>query len=290
MSEEIDITSFLDSSSSKNESNDQSNKELQSRGPKPAYSAGITVQLTGTCPIVVLFGSAACGKTVALVRLVRHLISQNYQITFDNSFHVDNNYYKDSIETFSDAVKNSTAPKSNDKINFLLINIYKNARSLCQLLEAPGEDYFSILNTATDTTFPPYIDQIRMNGRRKIYVFYLDLNWGDSNVRQRYDQKVCKVINEKLPQDKVVLLINKSDEHSQFIKNGKPVIDSFKRAAKELYPLIFTNLQGGFLGSNYELVVFSAGTFYTLPNDEKKYTPSDPWYPNTFWEAIKKKL
>ena len=87
-------------------------------------------------PIVILFGPPACGKTMTLVRLTRYLRENGYK-----------------IEPI--------------KISFMLVKVSKNGRTICQILEAPGEYYFN--PKAPRSQFPRYFNAIKSSKNRKIW-------------------------------------------------------------------------------------------------------------------------
>ena len=91
-------------------------------------------------PIVILFGPPSCGKTMTLVRLTRFLKSEGYKInpikTFRPSY--DENY-KYICENYDAMINQTDAAHSTDRINFMLVEVIKDGKRICQILEAPGE-------------------------------------------------------------------------------------------------------------------------------------------------------
>ena len=90
-------------------------------------------------PIVVLFGPPACGKTMTLVRLTRYLRENGYTITPIRTFRptYDSNY-SEICDNFDVMMNQDDAAASTSKISFMLVKVSKNGRTICQILEAPG--------------------------------------------------------------------------------------------------------------------------------------------------------
>ena len=95
-------------------------------------------------PIVVLYGPPSCGKTMTLVRLSRYLRSKGYRVDPVRSFrpNSDNNY-KRMCDGFDEMLNSNQAAKSTQYMSFMLVKVLdRQARPVCQILEAPGELYF----------------------------------------------------------------------------------------------------------------------------------------------------
>lgn len=95
-------------------------------------------------PLVVFFGPPACGKTMTLIRLTRYLQGKGYTIEPVTSFRptYDKNY-SDMCANFDSMIGSEDAAKSTSKINFMLVQVLRDGKPLCQILEGPGEYYFS---------------------------------------------------------------------------------------------------------------------------------------------------
>lgn len=110
-------------------------------------------------PLVILFGPAACGKTMTMVRLTRYLRNRSYKISPVRSFRPANDHnYRELCENFDSMINQSDASKSTNRIEFMLIEVLNNGKPLCQILEAPGEYYFDPLNP--HNPFPNYVNTI----------------------------------------------------------------------------------------------------------------------------------
>ena len=184
-------------------------------------------------PIVVFFGSPASGKTLALLRMIRFLEHNHYQIIPETLFRpqTDKHYAKMCIG-LKDMAYSTYAPGGTDIISFMLVKVLdKVGNPLFQILEAPGEHYF---DGGAELNFPTYINAIRTATNRKIWVFFVEQDWGSNQgVRNLYAQKICSMQGLISPSDKVVFLFNKVDKHRhQYKKNGQPNKDLFFKNIK----------------------------------------------------------
>ena len=96
-------------------------------------------------PIVVFFGSPASGKTLTLLRMIRYLEQGHHHIVPEAIFRpqTDKHYVK-MCAGLKDMAYSQYAPGGTDIISFMLVKVIDQAnnRTLCQILEAPGEHYF----------------------------------------------------------------------------------------------------------------------------------------------------
>lgn len=256
----------------------------------------ITVTIPDTqTPIVVFFGSPASGKTLALMRMVRFLEAHDYIVVPEEVFRpkTDRHYTK-MCANLKEMVYDQYTPGGTDIISFMLVKVLDRAgHPVCQILEAPGEHYF---DGSPDLGFPTYINAIRTAPNRKVWVFFVEQGWGESQgERNLYAQKICSMQNLISPNDKVVFLFNKADKHraSQYNGSGKPIISTFFANINQQYPGIFNRYQNKGLIKllygqyNFKAVCFSAGIFNTTANGREVWTLEDDWYCMELWKAIR---
>ena len=258
----------------------------------------ISVDISGEEPIVIFFGPKSIGKTTGLFRLSRYLLNNGYLVTPDKDFRPDSVKYKTTCEDFAELVSNAIAPKGNDPTDFLLLKISNTKGAICQLLEAPGEHYFDDLYP--NANFPPYIAQIINNNTPKIYVFFLEIGWGNNiKQRQKYANKIIRAMNMISDNDYIIFLANKADlqdrENTHFFYKSLPVKSSFKKAVENDYKSIFEHIKiKGFFSifkrythrNSFE--VFSVGTFNQTKNKEEIHIEDGrDFYPADLWKAIK---
>lgn len=257
----------------------------------------ITVTIPDTqTPIVVLFGAPSSGKTMSLLRMIRYLEQNNYQVFPEELFrpHTDT-VYSEVCSTLKDKVYSTYAPGGTDQIRFMLAKVLDSmGRPICQILEAPGEHYF---NGSANLNFPTYINAIRTSPNKKVWVFFVEQDWGDNQTeRNMYAQKICSMQGLISPRDRVVFLINKVDKHRhQFKRNGEPNKKIFLTNIQQQYPAIFTRYQNEGLGKllfgayNFKFVCFTSGVFNKTLDDPPKevWTLENDWYCKEFWNAIR---
>lgn len=261
----------------------------------------ITVTIPDTkTPIVVFFGSQASGKTLALLRMIRFLESesQGYSVTPEYIFRPQTDkHYKRMCDELKDMAYNQYAPGGTDVISFMLVKILdKGSHPVCQILEAPGEHYF---DGTPNLNFPTYIHNICAANNPKIWVFFVEQDWGiNQNERNMYAQKICSMQNLIMPNDKIIFLYNKCDKQSgQYSPNKRPKLSAFFENIQGQYPNIFAKYThtgiASFLFGKYDFqqVCFSAGTFTKTkdPKDGKTrevWIPGKDFYCEDLWKLI----
>ena len=82
-------------------------------------------------PLVVFFGPPACGKTMTLIRLTRYLQGKGYTIEPVTSFRptYDKNY-SDMCANFDSMIGSEDAAPSTSKINFMLVQVLHDGKTL----------------------------------------------------------------------------------------------------------------------------------------------------------------
>ena len=254
----------------------------------------ITVTIPDTrTPIVIFFGPSVSGKTLVLLRMIRFLESHRYQVVPETVFRPQTDkHYAMMCAKLKDMAYDQYAPGGTDIISFMLVKVLNHVGNpVCQILEAPGEHYF---DGTADMTFPTYINAIRTSSNRKVWVFFVEQDWGtNQNQRDLYAQKICSMQGLISPQDRVVFLLNKVDKHrEQYKPNGEPNKSVFFTNIKNQYPGIFSRYQNTGLMRilygeyNFKVVCFSSGIF-NMASGGKIWTPEKDWYCNELWKAIR---
>lgn len=254
----------------------------------------ITVTIPDTqTPIVVFFGSPASGKTLLLLRMIRFLEQNNYRVVPEAIFRPQTDkHYAKMCAGLKDMAYSKYAPGGTDNISFMLVKVLDSVGNpLCQILEAPGEHYF---DGRADLEFPTYINAIRTAPNKKVWVFFVEQDWGSNQeVRNLYAQKICSMQSLISPNDRVVFLFNKSDKHRhQYKPNGEPNKQVFFTNIQQQYPGIFTRYQNTGLAKmvygayNFKAVCFSSGVFNVTNDGHEVWTPEKDWYCQELWDAI----
>lgn len=229
------------------------------------------------------------------MRMIRFLEGHDYQVIPEEVFRpkTDKHYAK-MCANLKEMVYDQYTPGGTDIISFMLVKVLDpSGHPLCQILEAPGEHYF---DGSSALTFPTYINAIRTASNRKVWVFFVEQGWGETQgERNLYAQKICSMQNLISPNDKVVFLFNKADKHrgSQYNGSGKPILSTFFANISQQYPGIFNKYQNrGLLKLlygqyNFKAVCFSSGIFNTTSNGREVWTLEDDWYCAELWKVIK---
>lgn len=189
-------------------------------------------------PLVVLFGPPACGKTMTLVRLTRYLKDQGYTVGPVRTFRpaTDTNY-ADICDNFDAMINSDNAAESTNRISFMLVEVIKNGRRLCQILEAPGEYYFH--PDTPNAPFPNYVNTIISSNNRKIWTIMVEPDWLNETDRRNYVNKIGTLKQSMRSKDNVVFVFNKIDK-TNFVRGvGRINVQSAITEVKNLYPSIF---------------------------------------------------
>lgn len=248
-------------------------------------------------PVIVLFGARASGKTMTLIRLTKFLEGQGYNVVPDPIFRPDRDtHYKRMCNEFGTLVHSDYAASGNDVMSFMLVKVIApNGRTLCQILEAPGEHYFDA--DYPGRAFPAYIERICAIPNRKTWLFIVEENWGGSQgVRDLYAKKIQQMQRRIRPQDKIIFTCHKVDQSVHFRPNGRPDVSQIFQNIKNQYPHIFDRyanrnpLTKWAQPYNFEFVTFSAGTFNPTGDGRQVYTPGEDYYPDQLWDALKRNI
>lgn len=248
-------------------------------------------------PIVIFFGSQASGKTLALLRMIRFFENHEHSVVPERVFRPKTDaHYADMCDGLKTMAYSQYAPSGTDIISFMLAKILdKQGRPLCQFLEAPGEHYFDKTNPGLE--FPTYIHHIIGLPNRKVWVFFVEQDWGENQTeRDLYAQKICAMQNLIHPGDKIVFLSNKVDKHpGQFRADRRPNKGVFFTNIYNQYPGIFSRYRNeGFFARllwgayKFRFVCFSSGVFNATVDGKQVWIPgSDEYYCQELWNAIK---
>lgn len=249
-------------------------------------------------PIVVLFGARTSGKTMTLIRLTKYLEGMGYNVVPDPIFRPDTDtHYQRMCHEFGTLVHSDYAAVGNDVMSFMLVKVISpDGRTLCQILEAPGEHYFDA--DIPDRRFPAYIENIsHAIKNRKTWLFIVEENWGGSQtVRDLYAKKIQEMQRRIKPMDKIIFTCHKVDKSSHFRPDGRPNVSAIFQNIKNQYPHIFDRyanrnpITRWVTPYNFDFVTFSAGTFNPTGDGRQVYTPGEDFYPKQLWRAIKKNI
>lgn len=251
-----------------------------------------------TTPIVVFFGAQSSGKTMALIRMIRWAESHGLTVIPERVFRpAHDKHYELMCSELKTKVYSNVAPSGNDTISFMLVKILDDhGRPLCQILEAPGEHYFSPKEPTRP--FPTYIQQIVNAPNPKCWVFFCEQDWGGTQtVRNHYAQAIQRMqinINRLGKRARVVFMFNKADKFPELYNSaGYPHTPRFFTNIQNQYPGIFdryrnTGLMKVLHGEYaFKALCFSVGSFTRVDELTKTWVQGDDWYCEQLWKVIR---
>jgi len=247
-------------------------------------------------PIVILFGPPSCGKTMTLVRLTRFLRKNHYEIepikTFRPSY--DKNY-ENICANFNTLVNQDDAAQSTNSISFMLVKVMKDSRTICQILEAPGEYYFN--PSAPKSPFPRYFHAIKSTKNRKIWAIMVEPDWKDAKDRLNYVDRIKELRRHMSTKDKTIMIYNKIDKTEFLIDNsGNSHIGLARKNIRDLYPNIFepfknnTPIARWFTPYRIDFTIFQTGDYSTANDGTSVFQEGSDVYPRRLWQIILKQV
>lgn len=253
-------------------------------------------------PIVVFFGPFSCGKTMILVRLTRYLKKQGYTVELDPSFRpAYDSVYRGLCENFDAIVNSDNAAKSTSHVNFMLAKVKSDTgKTVCQILEGPGESYFS--PEAPNAQFPPYVSQIINCNNRKIWAIIVEPDSTndrmDEVARRNYVSKINKLRTKMGPRDKAVFVFNKIDKSGFVLKKDQVNMKAAEKGVDYSYPSVYAKFKNaGLLASfgitkqyDYDFVPFQTGDFNKANDGTQTYTEGPDCFPDQLWKTILKRI
>lgn len=242
-------------------------------------------------PLVVFFGPPSCGKTMTMVRLTRYLNSLGYNVapvrTFRPSFDAN---YKRLCDNFNQIINQDDAHAATNRMNFMLVEVVKDGRRLCQFLEAPGEGYFDPAHP--QHAFPAYVNSIINSNNRKIYCAFVEPDWKDQSDRSNYAQRIGMLKSQMSTKDRTIFVFNKIDQTNYVISRGKVHTREAQKGIDQLYPGIFAPFREhrpliSFIKPwNCRFIPFQTGTYTQDAAGNYTYQQGPDEYPRNLWNAI----
>lgn len=245
-------------------------------------------------PLIILFGPAACGKTMTLVRMTRFLQSEGYTVSPIRHFRpTSDTNYKDICEHFDETMNSNNAADSTDRISFMLVEVIKNGHRICQILEAPGEYYFN--PKKPNASFPNYVNTIIASSNRKVWTIMVEPDWMDHTDRANYVSKINRLKQSMRTRDSAVFVFNKIDK-TNFVRSvGNINTAAAITEVKNLYPNIFVPFMNQnlitriFKEYNCDFVPFQTG-YYTEAVNGLTYQEGPREYCVKLWKCIKNQI
>lgn len=260
---------------------------------KDANSISVTVS-DPVAPLIVLFGPTSCGKTMTLIRLTRYLQKKGYTVAPIRTFRpASDTNYAEICTNFDGMINNDNAAKTTALISFMLVEVIKNGKRLCQILEAPGEFYFNAEMPAAQ--FPNYVNAIISSNNRKIWTIMVEPDWLNQTDRSNYVSKITYLKQSMRPTDKVVFVFNKIDK-TNFVRGvGDVNVSAAITEVQNLYPNIFVPFLNQnpitklWKKHNCKFVPFQTG-FYTEAVNGLTYQQGPEEYCTKLWSTLMKNI
>lgn len=250
-------------------------------------------------PLVILFGPPSCGKTMTLIRLTRYLQSRGYSVQPVTSFRpaYDRNY-SDMCSNFDSMINSEDAARTTSKINFMLVQVIYQGKTICQILEGPGEYYFKPEDPAAK--FPKYVNAIISSQNRKIWAIIVEPDKTnkrmDVEARRNYVAKIRSLKTRIKPTDKVIFVYNKIDETPFVLGPGNIKYGEAMQNTEYLYPHIFVPFTNQnpitrlWKPYNFDFVAFQTGDYSEAADGTLTFQEGDDIYPRKLWNIILKRV
>lgn len=245
-------------------------------------------------PVVVLIGPPASGKTVALIRLINYLDNKNIKVEPNYGLIDSEEYVKVCDRFMTMAISPTTTPPRTGSVEFLLLNVFKDNAPFCQILEAPGEAYFSPGNPG-NPDYNYYISKILFQSHyKKTLVFFFEDNMLDNSTkRAAYARRAADIIGRiDTKKTRIIFLYNKADRHSELMNGGRVnkkvlkdkilnnpsyrVLREAINASRGMKPIMF--------------LAYSGGSFHSGSDGVERWALSQNHYPECFWANISESI
>lgn len=231
---------------------------------------------------------------MTLVRMARFLRKEGYIVSPIRSFRpTEDTNYAYICEHFNATMNSNKAAGTTDRISFMLVEVIKNGRRICQILEAPGEHYFD--PTRPYESFPSYVNTIISDNNRKIWTIMVEPHWKNHTDRLNYVDKIKQLKQKMRSKDSVVFVLNKIDL-TNFVRGiGDVNTASALRDVENDYPGIFAPFENQnpitklFKEWNCEFVPFQTGT-YKESSTGLTYQEGPREYCVRLWKCIMNKI
>ena len=240
--------------------------------------------------LVVFIGPQQTGKTVALMRLA-HYLAENEVTSIDvNRTYRSDNRYQESVSNFLKDLHNPDFnPRRTGRVDFLLLDVFKEGEVYCQFLEATGEAFYKSRDPYS-LSFPPYLTKILNNGKiNKVFVFFFTEDMLRYEDPRAYSKRLARLVRKlDRKRDDVIIVFNKADELYGLFSDDRPNIRAFKNKLYRNtdYNDFFIALKDK--GLPVKFVPFTSGDFEDVPGkkDVKRWIHSKDIYPRSLWRVI----
>lgn len=249
-------------------------------------------------PLVVLYGPTSCGKTMTLVRLTKHLRNRHKCIvTPDRTFRpARDKAYQEDCDKFNQTVNDPIAAPGTS--GYMLVDVVYQGKTLCKILEAPGEYYFD--PEYPNKKYPHYLQKIITAPNRKVWCIFVEPNWQDPNNRADYVSRIKELKTTMTTVDQAVFVFNKIDKTNFVVRPGVVNVKQAINNISNLYSGIFETFRNDIPILKWlqpytcKFVPFQTGIFSdsedTNGNPILLYAEGNEAYPEKLWQIIKNSI
>ena len=223
---------------------------------------------------------------MVLMSLVEHITSpaMGYSVYPHTNFIPGDDNYATNCDVFMNILQKNAAVMDNQykdalpgSLNVVVLDVVKNGLRKYQLLEAPGEDFISLVdpNRPSPAYLQTLIDPDNLTNNPVYYVFLLDLHSVNTNylndpvARGYYEQRIIDIyqnLYNRRRGDKIILLYNKFDMRDRLDPNPLDTILS------RYYPQIKARLQRSsmvlFRIPDYKILPYISGSYREEEDEE----------------------
>lgn len=251
-------------------------------------------------PIVILFGYPYSGKTIALIRLAKYLKKNGYFVTPDSIFRSkEDSLYCSLCSEYSEMFQANYEPPGNSLQSYLLAKVLNtHGQTHCQILDMPGEHCFDRYNPSRMLSFPLYLNTIIQSPNKKVWTIFVNSSdFAENNIiKEAYAKTIGKISDYMSPKDKIIFVFNKVDLCPELISQGRLNKNCLLKRINYEFPEIFEKYKNFglkrllFGENNFEIVYFSAGTFYRNEDSRRLWSLGSDTYCSEYWNAIQKAI
>ena len=232
---------------------------------------------------------------MTLVRLTRYLKRNGYQVSPVRSLRPsDDRHYADMCNGFNDMINSIDAARSTDNLSFMLVEVTKDGRRICQILEAPGEGYF--YRGAPSERYPKFINDMLALNMRKIYCVIVEPDGQSEQLRNEYVDRLAHLKHTHMdPRDSVIFVFNKIDLTNFVYGRGRVHLAPARKEVAQLYPGIFAPFRNEnpitrfWREWNCDFVPFQTGSYTRDAAAGLVFTDGPDEYPHNLWKTILKR-
>ncbi|MDE6757568.1 MAG: hypothetical protein K2J66_10600, partial [Muribaculaceae bacterium] len=208
-------------------------------------------------------------------------------------------HYREMCDNFNLTINSDLAQEGTNLISFMLVEVTRNGRPICQILEAPGEHYFNPRNP--NAPFPAYINTISASPNRKLWGFFIEPDHTNADMQRQdnlnYVSRVARFKQYMHPRDRVALIFNKIDETDVMLNVGSVNGALAAKKAEYIYPGLFRLFANQnpitriWKPTRADFVPYMNGRFTTLQDGRaSSFQIGHDNFPRALWNTIQKSV